>query len=227
MTSYLPPPIPQPLVLLAAGRSVRMGRPKPLLRWRGATLLEHACQAVRSGGVDPVLVVAEDSRWLRDRAGSVGEVIWVSCRTATQGQSESLRAGLAAARAAAPAARAVLVGLVDQVGLHPEAVRRILESVAQDDADVWVADYGAQRRIPGHPVALGPMTWPLVDGLRGDVGARDILKDLGTRLKWVPLPAAWRPFDCDTPEDYQNLLARDGSAESAARVVAPCMDPRS
>ncbi|MGC2192536.1 MAG: NTP transferase domain-containing protein [Candidatus Dormiibacterota bacterium] len=202
-------PTPQPLVLLAAGRSLRMGQPKPLLSWRGATLLEHACLAARSGGAKPILIVAEDAEWLSQRSGPVGEVLWVSCPAANQGQSVSLRAGLAAARAVAPAAQAVLVCLVDQVGLRPEAVRRVVESVAQGGADAWVADYGGQRRIPGHPVALGPKTWPLVELLRGDVGARHILKGLAEALKWVTLPAGWCPVDCDTPEEYQNLLARD------------------
>ena len=53
MTSVEPASTPQPLVLLAAGRSLRMGRPKPLLRWRGSTLLEHACAAARGGGAKP------------------------------------------------------------------------------------------------------------------------------------------------------------------------------
>ena len=167
-------------------------------------VLEAVVQSAR-----PLLIVAEDTELLSQRAGPVGEVLWVSCPAATHGQSVSLRAGLAAAREAAPAAQAVLVCLVDQVGLRPEAVRRVVEAVAEGDADAWVADYGGQRRIPGHPVALGPKTWPLVELLRGDVGARRILKGLGQALKWVTLPAGWCPVDCNTPEEYQNLLARD------------------
>lgn len=190
-----------------------MGRPKPLLRWRGATLLQHACEAARAGGAQPILIVAEDSAWLSRRAGVLGEVRWVSCPSAPQGQSESLRKGLAAALEAAPDARAVLVALVDQVGLRPAAVRRVLGAAAERDADAWVADYGGRRAIPGHPVALGPKTWPLVDALRGDVGAREILQGLGERVRWVRLPLAWRPTDCDTPEDYQVLLVRDGVAQ--------------
>ncbi|MHB1526253.1 MAG: nucleotidyltransferase family protein [Candidatus Dormibacteria bacterium] len=197
----------QPLVLLAAGRSARMGSPKPLLRWRDATLLEHACRAAREGGAGPVLVVAEDPQWLRERAGEVGEVTWVACPTAARGQAESLRAGLTAALRAAPASRAVLVGLVDQVGLRAEAVGLILDAVGRGGANAWAADYDGERRIPAHPVALGPPTWPLVERLRGDVGARGILSAQGAGLAWVPMPPEWRPVDCDTPADYRRLLA--------------------
>jgi len=186
-----------------------MGQPKPLLLWRGATLLQHACQAARAGGADPIVVVAQDPHWLRQRAGDVGEVQWVSCPTAARGQSESLRTGLGAARSTSPQARAVLVTLVDQVGLEPQAVRRVMAATAERDADAWVADYGDQRSVPGHPVALGPPTWPLVDRLRGDIGARDILQGLGARLSWVALPSEWRPFACNTPDDYRRLLAQE------------------
>lgn len=188
-----------------------MGRPKPLLRWDGATFLGHACAAARRGGAAPVLVVAEDPGWLREQAGELGEVLWVACPNATQGQSESLRAGVSAALRAQPSAGAVLVGLVDQVGIRPEAVAAILKAVRRGGFDAWACAYGGGRRIPGHPVALGPSTWPLVATLKGDVGARAILKGLGARLAWVELPELWRPLDCDTPEDYQLALAGNGS----------------
>ena len=203
-------PAPQPLVVLAAGRSARMGRSKPLLRWRGATFLENACAAARLGGAAPVLVVAEDPGSLRGQAGELGDIVWVACPTAALGQSESLRAGLGAALGAVPSAEAILVCLVDQVGMRPEAVRTLLEAVAHGGFDAWASDYGGSGQIPGHPVALGPATWPLVARLKGDVGARAILKGLGDRLAWVELPEPWQPLDCDTPEDYR--LALVGSA---------------
>jgi len=193
-----------------------MGRPKPLLRWEGASFLEHACAAAHRGGAAPVLVVAEDPGWLRERAGAVGDVLWVGCPTAARGQSESLRAGLSAALRAAPSAAAVLVGLVDQVGMRAEAVRALLEAVARGGFDAWASGYGGSGGIPSHPVALGPSTWPLVARLKGDVGARAILHGLGARLAWVELPELWRPLDCDTPEDYRRALvgnARVGGGE--------------
>lgn len=199
----------QPMVLLAAGSSSRMGRSKPLLSWRGSTFLSHACAAARAGGAGPVLVVAENPKQFVDRAGELGEVIWVECPQAQRGQSESLRRGLAAAVREVPRAGAILIGLVDQVGLRPESVRLVLDSIRDDDRDAWVADYGGEGRVPGHPVALGPATWPLVQALRGDTGARGILSALGERVRWVPMPAEWRPIDCDTPEDYRRLLALD------------------
>lgn len=201
---------PQPLVVLAAGRGVRMGSPKPLLLWRGASFLQLACGAARRGGAAPVLVVAEDPEWLRARAGAVGDVLWVACPKAPRGQSQSLRAGLQAALRAAPAATAVLVSLVDQVGLRAGAVRAVLEAVARGGADAWACDYGGRHSIPGHPVALGPAIWPEVARLTGDVGARGVLSSLGARLAWVELPESWQPVDCDSPADYRRLVAGGG-----------------
>ena len=197
----------RPLLVLAAGASSRMGRPKPLLELGGRTLLAHALWAAHEGGAEPLLVVARDPEELRSRAGRLPAVEWVASPEAARGQSYSLRVGLRAARRHHP--RAVLVGLADQVGLRPEAVAAVLEAVARGGRGAWCVAYGGDRRAPGHPVALGPATWPLVDRLQGDRGAAPILAGLGEELRWVDLPAGWGPVDCDTEEDYQALVAAD------------------
>ncbi len=207
---------PQPFVILAAGRSSRMGRPKPLLPWRGRTFLQHVCAAARSGGGDPLLVVAADPDQLAAATGPLGPVHWVACPEADEGQAASLRTGLRAALALRPGCQAVLIGLADQVGLEPRAVEVVLAAVARGGADAWVAAYSDAPEVPGHPVALGPAVWPQVLALRGDQGARPLLAGLAHRLCSVPLPAAWRPQDCDTPADYAALLAADAAPRTGS-----------
>jgi CTP:molybdopterin cytidylyltransferase MocA len=199
-----------PFLVLAAGASSRMGRPKPLLELGGRTLLARALWAAHEGGAAPLLVVARDPEELRSRAGRLPAAEWVTSPEAHRGQSYSLRVGLRAAARHQP--RAVLVGLSDQVGLRPEAVAAVQEAVAQGGSKAWSVAYGGDRTVPGHPVALGPTTWPLVEQLRGDRGAGPILAGLGRELRWVDLPATWRPVDCDTEEDYQALVAADLAA---------------
>jgi molybdenum cofactor cytidylyltransferase len=200
----------RPFLVLAAGASSRMGRPKPLLELGGRTFLAHALWAAHEGGAHPLLVVARDPEDLRSRAGRLPAAEWVASPQAHRGQSYSLRVGLRAAARHQP--RAVLVGLSDQVGLRPEAVAAVLEAVARGGFGAWSVAYGGDRTAPGHPVALGPATWPLVEQLRGDRGAGPILAGLGGELRWVDLPASWRPVDCDTEEDYQALVAADLAA---------------
>ena len=200
-------PVSQPFVVLAAGASSRMGRTKPLLELGGRTLLALALWAAHEGGADPLLVVARDPEELRLRAGALPGAEWVASPEAARGQSYSLRVGLRAAARHQP--KAVLVGLADQVGLRPEAVAAVLEAVAEGGSAAWSVAYGGDRACPGHPVALGPATWPLVERLRGDRGAGPILAGLGEELRWVDLPSSWRPVDCDTEEDYQALVAAD------------------
>ena len=81
-------------VLLAAGESSRMGRPKPLLPWRGTTMVEYQMSSLLQGGCDGVIVVTgkydvEMSPLLKDRPG----VTKVFNSEFVDGKATSVRAG--------------------------------------------------------------------------------------------------------------------------------------
>ena len=83
-------------VLTAAGLSSRMGRPKPLLQWRGATLVEHQVSVLLEGGASEVVVVlghrSEEVIPYVERAGAS----YVVNERYEEGRTSSIKAGLAA-----------------------------------------------------------------------------------------------------------------------------------
>jgi nicotine blue oxidoreductase len=110
----------------------------------------------------------------------------------------SLKAGLAAAEAA----DAVVVLLVDQPLIEPEAVRRLIaaatETGTDTGTDLAVATYDGRR---AHPVLFGRAILPdLVATLHGDTGARAYLAAHEDRITRVDCTGAGRPDDVDTPE---------------------------
>ncbi|AVV45078.1 4-diphosphocytidyl-2C-methyl-D-erythritol synthase [Streptomyces sp. P3] len=106
------------------------------------------------------------------------------------------------ARAEEGGARAVLVLLVDQPGIGPQAVARVLAAYGGESSLVSAA-YDGER---GHPVLFGARHWAGVAATAtGDRGARAYLGEHREALTLVECGDVARPFDIDTPEDLAHL----------------------
>jgi len=188
-------------LLLAAGGGRRLGgRPKALLEHRGRLLVEHAADALRAAGCTPVHVVlgarADD---VRKRAALPGCVLIDNPEWA-EGMGSSLRAGLASLRGTP--ARAVLVSLVDQPGIGPEAMARVLAAYTSEKS-LAAASYDGTR---GHPVLFGAAHWTGITAVAvGDRGARDYLKAHDDAISLVECGDAAQPYDIDTAADLDRL----------------------
>ncbi|MFJ7175182.1 NTP transferase domain-containing protein [Streptomyces massasporeus] len=188
-------------LLLAAGGGRRLGgRPKALLPHRGRPLVEHAVRMLREGGCATVhVVLGAQAGDVRARASLPGCVL-VDNPDWEQGMGSSLRAGLDSL--AGTGARAALVSLVDQPGIGPEAVARVLGAY-EDEESLASAAYDGVR---GHPVLFGAAHWAgIAATATGDRGARAYLKEHRTALALVECADVARPFDIDTEADLAHL----------------------
>lgn len=151
-------------LVLAAGEGRRFGGPKAPFVLDDERLVDRAVRVLRSGGCDPVVVVL--GAW----TGDVPDAEVVENGAWAQGMGASLRAGLEhLGRTAPDDVAAVLVSLVDLVGLTPDAVARLVAC----GADPAAAAYDGVR---GHPVRFGRGSWPdVAAAAHDDVGARDYL----------------------------------------------------
>ena len=104
------------LILLAAGASTRMGRPKQLLPVRGRPLLRHVVEACLAAPVSPVIVVlGANSAEIAPCLGGLAVHVVVNAGWA-EGMGSSLRAGLEALAALAPAAKNLVIALAERLG---------------------------------------------------------------------------------------------------------------
>jgi len=185
-------------VVLAAGRSERMGRPKALLELRGRSFLESVLATMQSAGiVRRVLVAGPNAEQLE--ALVPADTLLVSTGTGPH-PIHSVRAGVRAASNA----DAILVWPIDHPHVRSATVRALLGAF-RGPATPIVAPSFHQRR--GHPVIWGRVTWPALLGDRvGDrEGARGVARLFAVNHVSVTDPAVVE--DIDTPEAYARLVS--------------------
>ncbi len=189
-------------VVLAAGRSSRLGRPKQLLPVRGEALLRYTLRRVLASSLDDVLVVVGHNA-AAVRAAIAGLPVKIVFNTdAALGQSTSVVAGMQALPSETEAA-VVLLG--DQPGIDPETVDALIAVWRETGAPVIAPRYSDGM---GNPVLFDRSIFPELATLEGDTGARPIVRahrNAGT-LRLVPV-ASLAPPDIDTEEDYAAFLA--------------------
>ena len=190
---------PVALVLLAAGASTRMGRPKQLLPYHGRTLLRQAAETAVATGCAPIILVtgALHDALLAEIAGlplqAVHNPDWET------GMASSIRAGLAAVAPASP--RAVLIMLTDQPLLTPELLHQLIAQQQATQAPIVATAYGDTL---GVPAIFDATMLPELLKLQGAQGAGPLIARLGAAVGQVAFPAGL--LDVDTPEQYAALL---------------------
>lgn len=188
------------LLLLAAGASTRMGRPKQLLPYQGRTLLRHAAETAVATACAPIIVVTGA---LHEELAS--EVVGLSVRVVHNrewetGMASSIRAGLAAVQDAQP--RAILIMLSDQPLVIPELLLQLVAQQRQSHAPIVAAAYGDTL---GVPAVFDHTQFAALQQLQGAQGANRLIAGLGSAVGRVAFPAGL--LDVDTPEQYAALLA--------------------
>ncbi len=184
-------------IVLAAGGSTRMGRPKLTLPMPdGRALVRVAVDQVLATGLDDaVVVLGGDAAAVRAALAGLPVREVVNPRYA-EGQSTSLRAGLDALR---PGTTAALIALGDQPLPDPAVIGRLVAAFRTTGRPIAVPRYREGR---GNPVLFAAALFDELRTVTGDRGGRDVIARDPQRVTEVPVDAPM-PADVDTPEDYE------------------------
>lgn len=193
-------------IVLAAGRSTRMGRAKLLEPVDGKAMLRHAVEAALASDCSPVIVVTGNER--RKVRAAVADLPVIFCNNPdyTNGLSTSLKCGLNALAADCDGALVLLgdmpwveAGLLDRLmaGFNPAAGRAIIVPTRS----------GRQ----GNPVLWGRQCFPAMQRLSGDAGARSLFGHF-PELVFAVEARSDAPFtDIDTEEDLTTYRERQAA----------------
>jgi molybdenum cofactor cytidylyltransferase len=196
-----------PGIVLAAGRSSRMGRPKALLPVGpgGELFLERITRVLLDGGVDEVIVVLGS-----DAAAIRAAVPWEKIPRARlvenadyeRGQWSSLVAGLCAADR--PGVRAVLVTLVDVPLVSAATVQAVLHAFRAGEGAPFVRPARGGRF--GHPVIFDRRLFEELRHADPAAGAKMVVRAHSAEARGVEVPDPGAFISIETPQDYERYI---------------------
>ena len=194
-------------LVLGAGGSRRLGRPKQLLAYGDGTLLDHTVAVARACNFDQLVVpIGGASDEVAERVDLSGADVVVNYAYG-EGCSSSIAAALETVN---QRCELLVLMLGDQPGVTPATVHALIDG--RGDAPLAVCRYDDGR---GHPIVFHRSVFPQLADLHGDKGVWRLLDERAADVVDVPI-AGNVPLDVDTPEDYQAVLAEAGYTEVTA-----------
>jgi molybdenum cofactor cytidylyltransferase len=186
-------------LVLAAGGSSRLGRPKQLLEYRGTTLLDHVLSVARACPFDQLLcVVGGGAPEVRARVDFSGVQV-----VENPGFGAGCSSSIAAALGGVDSRASVLVLMLgDQPGVTAASIEHLLRG--RGDAPIAACGYSDAR---GHPLAFARRTFDELAALHGDKAVWKLMDRYAERVVDVPVDGPV-PRDVDTWEDYEAVTAR-------------------
>lgn len=189
-------------VVLAAGRSTRMGSTKMLLPWGDATVVTHVCRTLSDMGLDTTVVVGHKAQAVADALAGLPVNLARNPDFAHGEMLSSLKVGLA--RLEARGAEGCLVVLGDQPTLRSEIIHMLLQAYREGRAGIIAPSYRQQR---GHPVLIDRRYWPEIHNLPPGAAPRDVVRAHEDDVFHIVVDTPSILHDLDTPEDYEQALS--------------------
>ena len=191
-------------VLLAAGRSERMGRNnKLLLNVDGIPLVRKSAINILNSNVTSMTVVTgfDENKIVNALSGL--NVNFVKNINFREGLSSSLKAGLANIT---PTPSAVIICLADMPKIQPEHINQLIENF--DPLKGWEICIPTNNGKRGNPVLIGSRFLPYIFETSGDFGAKQVMKQHSDKIVEVEIGTSDIHFDIDTQDEYENFTTR-------------------
>lgn len=188
------------IVILAAGSSSRIGRPKQLLEFEGMTLLNHAItEAANSNACSVIVVLGAYADLIANEIN--GDIVYVvKNKNWNEGMASSVRLGLDTLLKQTPSIDAVIFMVCDQPYISTSVLNDLISKHQQTGKPVVTSNYG---EAIGSPALFHKSFFSELMELKGDVGARKIIQEHSDEVATVLFTKG--KIDIDTKENYDAL----------------------
>lgn len=189
------------VIILAAGSSSRLGRPKQLLPYNGKSLLENAVDVANDSIAEPVIVVLGANAEKLEKEIIEKKVHIEENKEWQEGMASSVRCGITALMRIAPSVDAAIIMVCDQPFVSPELLNELNNQQKNTGKPIVTSQY---ENAIGPPALFYKTIFPELLKLKGDAGARKIIEQRKGDVSTVSFIKG--SIDIDTEADYKTIL---------------------
>ena len=188
-------------ILLAAGESKRMGKPKLLLNLGKLNIINTTIESLLKSEIfELIIVLGHEAQKIECSLSEQDKRIkFVTNENYREGMSTSIKCGVLTA---SKESEAFLIALGDQPLISPKIINRLIEKYQSSGVGIVTVMHQSLR---GHPVIISKKYLQEILALNGDIGARDLLKQHLDDTTSINIESSEEFFDIDRIEDYEEL----------------------
>ncbi len=190
------------IIILAAGASTRMGRPKQLLLYQGRSFVQSAAEMAIASVCEPVVVVlGANAEQIRSQVNQLPVNIVENLNWAC-GMSSSINSGIQFLNSLSQKIEAVVIILCDQPFLSTQVINQLVNAYHSTKKAIIASEYAGTL---GVPALFSERFFSELTTLKENAGAKKVIHNHLDQVFSIPFPQG--NIDIDTPKDYEQLLS--------------------
>ncbi|WP_293313113.1 nucleotidyltransferase family protein [Pedobacter sp. UBA5917] len=192
------------IIILAAGNSSRMGKPKQLLNYKGKTLLQTVInEALKTHNTQIIVVLGSNAEEILAKHQN-NQVDFVINKNWESGMASSIVAGLSSLIEKNTKIKNIIIAVADQVFIKMSTFNNLIEKHIKTGKNIIASSYA---QTIGTPVFFGKDYFDALLSLKGTEGAKKLLKQYPLDVETVVFEGG--EIDIDTATDYNNLISKE------------------
>ena len=188
------------IIILAAGRSARLGSPKQLLSYRGKTLLQHTIDTTLESMASPILVVLGSGKDAIRQELKQTQILILENSSWESGMASSISCGINHLQIIAPESKAVILMVCDQPFVSAQLLNDLINKHKYSKQSIVASSYADTL---GTPALFHKSLFVELLALQGESGAKSLIKKYNQQTAFVCFDQG--SIDIDTRENYRNL----------------------